>query len=381
MTRFKLSSDRLLLLVMGALGAIVLGSILFSPPEWTPPSDPYADDPSITSETLRGRVTRVLSEEAFVTEAGQQYVQQVEVEITTGSLKGHRVVTEHGSDVVSNASSQVKPGMRVIVEHMIGPAGERFYISDFVRGPALWTLVLLFVALTAAIGRWTGVRSLIGTAFSVLVIARFILPRILAGQNPVMVSIAGAVLILAPSLYLVYGWQRKTHAAVFSMGICLLITWVLAALFVSWAHMTGFGSQESTFLVVALQREVDLRGLVLGGVILGTLGVLDDVTIGQASAIFQLYAANPSLSRFDLFRRGMVIGRDHIASMVNTLLMAYVGASLPLFLLLAVYQEPLGLVLNRELLAEEIVRTLVGSIGLMLAVPMTSLVASWMASR
>ena len=381
MTRFKFSSDRLLLLVMGALGAIVLGSILFSPPEWTPPPDPYADDPSVTSETLEGRVTQILAEEAFITEMGTQYVQQVEVEITSGSLKGRRVATEHGSDIASNSSSQVKPGMRVIVEHMTGPAGERFYISDFIRRPAIWTLALLFVALTAAIGRWTGLRSLIGTAFSVLVIARFILPRILAGQNPVMVCVVGAILLMVPSLYLVYGWRRKTHAAMFSLGVCLLITWVLAALFVSWAHMTGFGSQESTFLVVALQREVDLRGLVLGGVILGTLGVLDDVTIGQASAVFQLHAANSSLSWVDLFRRGMVIGRDHIASMVNTLMMAYVGASLPLFLLLMAYQEPLGLVLNRELLAEEIVRTLVGSMGLMLAVPATSLVASWMASR
>ena len=378
--KLNVTSDRILWIALGVLGIIVLGSILFSPPEWTPPPDPYADDPSITSETLQGRVTQVWPEEVFVTETGSQYVQQVEVEITTGSLKGQRVVTEHGGDMVSNSSSLVKTGMRVIVEHAIGPTGERFYISDLLRRPAIWTLVLLFVALTAVIGRWTGVRSLIGTAFSVLVIVRFVLPRILAGQNPVMVSIAGAILILVPSLYLVYGWQRKTHAAVFGMGVCLLITWSMAALFVSWAHMTGFGNQESTFLVVALQREVDLRGLVLGGVILGTLGVLDDVTIGQASAIFQLHAANPSLSWIDLFRHGMVIGRDHIASMVNTLMMAYVGASLPLFLLLAVYQEPLGLILNRELLAEEIVRTLVGSMGLMLAVPVTSLIASWMAS-
>ena len=271
-------------------------------------------------------------------------------------------------------------GMRVIVEHTDGPAGERFFITDFRRWPVIWILVLLFVALAIAIGRWTGLRSLIGTAFSVLVIARFILPRILAGQSPILVCIAGAVLILVPSLYVVYGWRRKTHAAVLGMAICLVITWVLAALFVSWARMTGLASQESTFLALALQREVDLRGLVLGGVILGTLGVLDDVTIGQASAIFQLHDANPSLSRLDLFRRGMVIGRDHIASMINTLMMAYLGSSLPLFLLLVVYQESLAVLLNRELLAEEIIRTLVGSMGLMLAVPITSLIASWLAA-
>ena len=376
-----LDRDRLLWIALGLLGSIVLTSILFSPPEWTAPPDPYASDPSFTSETLQGKVTQIIAEEAFETEAGTQYVQQVEVRITKGSLKGQLVVTEHGSDMVSNASSQVKPGMRVIVEHMTGPAGERFYISDFVRRPALWTLFLLFVALTVVIGRWTGVRSLIGTAFSILVIALFILPRILAGQNPVLISVVGSVLILVPSLYLVYGWGLKTHAAVLGMGICLLITWILAAIFVRWTHMTGFGSQESTFLIIALQREVNLQGLVLSGVILGTLGVLDDVTITQASAVLELYAANPALPWHELLRRAMIIGRDHIASVINTLLMAYVGASLPLFLLVAVYQEPLTMVLNRELLAEEIVRTLVGSMGLMLAVPVTSLIASWLAHR
>jgi len=195
----------------------------------------------------------------------------------------------------------------------------------------------------------------------------------------VTVCIFGAIVLMAPTLYLVYGWKLKTHAAALGLSVCLVITWVLAAVFVSWAYVTGFGKEESAFLVVALQSEVDLRGLVLGGIILGTLGVLDDVTIGQSSAILELHTANPSLSWTALFRHGMVIGRDHIASMVNTLMMAYVGASLPLFLLLSLYQEPLGFLLNRELLVEEIIRTLVGSLGLMMAVPATSLIASWMA--
>jgi uncharacterized membrane protein len=242
----------------------------------------------------------------------------------------------------------------------------------------IW-LTLLFVALTAAIGRWVGVRSLLGTAFSILVIVRFVLPRILAGHHPVTVSIIGAIVMMAPSLYLVYGWRPKTHAAVIGLAICLVITWILTALFVAWAHVTGFGHHEVAFLIDALSGEIDTRGLVLGGIILGTLGVLDDVAIGQSSAIFELHTANPDLSWTALFRHGMVIGRDHIASMVNTLLLAYAGASLPLFLLLRLYQEPLSFLLNRELMVQEIIRTLVGSMGLMMAVPVTSTIASWMA--
>jgi len=388
LSRFGVTGDRLLWGVAAILATIVLGSILFSPLDLPVPFGVSDNDVLAASETMEGRVTRILSEETFgATESSlqgagdNQYVQQVEVEILSGSMQGQRIVTEHGGTIVATESSRVKPGMRVIVEHAAGPVGDRYYISDFIRRPAIWGLTLLFVASAVLIGRWTGVRSLIGTAFSVLVIARFILPRILAGQNPVAVCIAGAIVLMAPTLYLVYGWRPKTHAAALGLSICLVITWVLAAVFVSWAYVTGFGKEESAFLVVALQSEVDLRGLVLGGIILGTLGVLDDVTIGQSSAILELHTANPALSWAALFRHGMVIGRDHIASMVNTLMMAYVGASLPLFLLLSLYQEPLGFLLNRELLVEEIIRTLVGSLGLMMAVPVTSLIASWMAKR
>lgn len=379
LSRFGVTGDRLLWGVAAILAAIVLGGILFSPPDLPVPFGASDDDLSATSETMEGRVTRILSEETIRTAEGTQYVQQIEVEITSGSMQGQRIVTEHGGTIVTTESSRAKPGMRVIVDHTAGPVGDRYYISDFVRRPAMLGLTLIFVASAAIIGRWTGVRSLIGTAFGVLVIARFILPRILAGQDPVTVCIVGAIVLMAPTLYLVYGWKSKTHAAALGLSICLVITWILAAVFVSWAHVTGFGKEESAFLVVALQSEVDLRGLVLGGIILGTLGVLDDVTIGQSSAILELHTANPSLSWTALFRHGMVIGRDHIASMINTLMMAYVGASLPLFLLLSLYQEPLGFLLNRELLVEEIIRTLVGSLGLMLAVPVTSLIASWMA--
>jgi uncharacterized membrane protein len=259
--------------------------------------------------------------------------------------------------------------------------GEHFVIADLTRGPAAFWLIVLFVVATIAIGRWTGVRSLLGLAFSVLVIAQFVLPRILAGQNPVLIGIVGAILMALPSLYLVYGLKRKTHAAALGMMAGLLVTWILAALWSRWAHLTGFGTDEGTFLTFATGGRVNLSGVILAGIVIGVLGVLDDIAVGQASAVFELQAANPDLSHTELFRHSMVVGRDHIASMVNTLVLAYAGAALPLFLLVALYQEPLLPTLNRELFVAEIVRTLVGSLGLMLAVPLTSLIATRMAKR
>jgi uncharacterized membrane protein len=368
--------------VLALLAVIVVSSILFSPPELPPLAESTGDALSFSeNQSMKGRVTQILSEEKIDMGEGAQYVQQVEIEITSGPLEGETVVAEQGGMYVSARSTLLKHGMRVVVEHMAGPAGERFYVSSVIRHGPIWALAILFVVVTIGIGRWTGIRSLVGLAFSVLVLVQFILPRILAGQNPVGVTILGALILMAPSLYLVYGWKGKTHAAVTGIGLGLLLTWLLSALFVASTHLSGFGDESMGFLVVATQVELDPRGLVLAGIILGTLGMLDDIAIGLASAVFELAGANPDLPRRELFERSMVIGVDHFASMVNSLMLAYVGASLPLFLLLTIYQEPLGFTLNREVFVQEIVRTLVGGIGLMLTGPITSLIACWMVKR
>ncbi|MCK4450632.1 MAG: YibE/F family protein, partial [Anaerolineae bacterium] len=230
-----------------------------------------------------------------------------------------------------------------------------------------------------------GLRSLGGTLFSLLVIFAFIVPQILAGRDPVAVSITGSIVMLAVSTYLVYGWNPKAHAAVVGMMLSLVLTGVLAWLFVGWTRLTGMGTEESIYLMMELGPGVKLRGLVLAGIIIGSLGVLDDICVGQASAVFELIKVNRDLDRMELFHHSLNIGRDHIAAMVNTLLLAYVGASLPLMLVFTIYQEPFRQRINREPIAEEIVRTLVGSIGLVLAVPITSLIAvllaRWMVRR
>jgi uncharacterized membrane protein len=267
------------------------------------------------------------------------------------------------------------------VERAVAQEGgeDRLYISDFRRTGPLVGIVALFIGLVVLVGRGKGLRSLGGSLFSLGVIFAFILPQILEGRDPVGVSIIGSILLLSASTYLTYGWNIKAHAAVAGMTISLALTGGLAWLFVGWARLTGMAMEESAFLVMEIGPDVNLRGLVLGGIIIGSLGVLDDVCVGQASAIIELLKANPDLSWLDLFQRSLNIGTDHIAAMVNTLLLAYVGGSMPLMLAFTLYQEPLWRRINREPIAEEIVRTLVGSAGLVLAVPITGLLASLLA--
>jgi uncharacterized membrane protein len=379
---WRWNSDLLLRGALVVLAVIVAAGILFAPQELPAPSEAAGEALTFSEQkTMEGRVAQILAEEKVDLQGGAQYVQQAEVEITSGPLAGEMVEVEHGGMYLASRSSLLKRGMRVVVERMESPEGDRFYVSSIVRRRPVWVLAVAFAAVTVAIGRWTGARSLAGLAFSVLVLARFVLPRILSGQDPVAVSIIGALVLMAPSLYMVYGWKGKTHAAVLGMSLSLVFTWLLAAVFVSWTHLTGFADESVAFLVVATEVELNPRGLVLAGIILGTLGMLDDIAVSLSSAVFELAGANPGLTWRELFRRSMVIGVDHFASMVNSLMLAYVGASLPLFLLLMIYREPLGFTLNRELFVEEILRTLVGGIGLMLAGPVTSLIACWLVKR
>jgi len=332
------------------------------------------------TETMAARVIEVLEEGSLDMGDGMEHpYQRLLVRVEGGSLAGEEVVVEEGTINIISQERLFDYGDRVYLERVAGVDGnDRFYISDPVRTTPLLLIAALFVGLVVLTGRRQGLRSLLGTLFSLLVLFFFVLPQIVAGRDPVLVCIVGSIALLAVSTYVIYGWNFKAHAAVVGMMLSLILTGLLAWLFVGWARLTGL-SEEGGFLVSALGPDINLRGLVLGGIIIGALGVLDDICVGQASAIFELINANRDLGWRQLFRRSLNIGRDHIAAMVNTLLLAYVGASMPLMLAFTIYQEPIWRRINREPVAEEIVRTLVGSLGLVLAVPITSLIASLMA--
>jgi uncharacterized membrane protein len=333
------------------------------------------------SEGLRAQVVDVL-EEGTIDQGGfEQPYQRLRLRILGGALAGQEVDVEHGLLGFTNQSRVFRAGDRVLVEHTRTLAGEDvFFVTDFVRtGPLLW-LTVLFAGATLLLSGWQGARSLIGMGISLVVIVGFIVPQILAGRNPTAVAILGSIVMMGFSLYIVYGWNRKSHVAVAGLFLSLVLTGILAIWFVDWARLSGYGAEEASFLQVA-GAQLDLQGLLLAGIIIGSLGALDDIAVGQSSTISELNKTNPGLSWQDLFKHGMNVGRDHIAAMVNTLFLAYVGAALPLLLLFAVYTESVGMTLNREIVAEEIVRTLVGSLGLLAGVPLTSLIAALAARR
>jgi uncharacterized membrane protein len=334
-----------------------------------------------TQETVDARVIEVVEEGVLDQGGVKQPYQKLQLEILSGQRANRAVTVDYGTQTFGSNVVLYRADDQVQVTHLTRPDGsDAFFITDPNRLGPLLILFLLFVTFTIAVSRWKGVRSLIGMGLSLYVITQFILPLILAGYSPFLVTILGAFALLSITQYLIYGWSLKTHAAVLGILISLIITGVLATIFVEATRLTGYGSEEVGFLQTA-GVPIDPRGLLLAGILIGALGVLDDVTISQASAVFELSAANLRLSVRDLYRRAMNIGQDHIASTVNTLLLAYVGASLPVLLLFAVFPQPFGQLLNREFITEEVVRTLVGSLGLVTAVPITTVLACALTGR
>ncbi len=372
------------LVVLVALAVVIIIVLPRLKPE--EPPDSASTPPPGETETLTARVIEVL-EEGTVDLGGEstQPYQRLLLFVEGGSLAGQEIEVEEGTVNIISQERLFRPGDRVYVQRSVGLDGDRFYVSDFVRTTPLFLIAALFAGLVVLVGRSKGARSLLGTLLSLMIIFGFILPQIVRGRDPVAVCIAGSILLLSTSTYLVYGWTPKAHAAVLGMMVSLVLTGLLAWLFVGWTRLTGLSVEETSYLVLELGSDINLRGLVLGGIIIGSLGVLDDICVGQASAVFELINANRDLDWRALFRSSLNIGRDHIAAMVNTLLLAYVGASMPLMLVFTIYQEPIWRRINREPIAEEIVRTLVGSLGLILAVPITGLIASllahWMVRR
>jgi len=272
-----------------------------------------------------------------------------------------------------------RAGQRVQLAVLEQPGQPPYYnIRDLERTRPMLLLVALFVLAVVAFGRWQGVRSLLGLGLSFLVIVGFVVPAILRGRSPVPVALVGAMAIMLVSLYLAHGPGRKTTAAVVGTALALGLTAALAAAFVGVAALTGLASEDALNASFAVGG-LSLRGLLLAGIILGGLGVLDDVTVSQASLVFELRRADPAAGFGELVRGALSVGRDHVAATVNTLFLAYVGASLPLLVLFVTSGDAFGTVATAEAVAVEVVRTLCGSVGLIAAVPLTTVLAAALA--
>ena len=370
---------RLLLAALLApfVAATAIGLVVLWPEDATPPIPDAIGPPADLAD---GSVTAVERRACRGTEESQGVVcQQVNVRLTSGPLDGEDVDLEISE---GPGSPRLERGDAIVLGRVVGDeaGGDTWYFADFQRRAPLLLLGVLFAAAVVALARWRGILALAGLAVSLVVLVRFVLPAILEGSNPVSVAVVGSAAIMFVALYMAHGFNARTTTAVLGTLASLLLTGLLAWAFVEAGRFTGLASEEAGFLQATVER-VSLRGLLLGGIVIGSLGVLDDVTVTQASAVWELHVANPAYGFRRLFSAGLRIGRDHIASTVNTLVLAYAGASLPLLVLFTLSNRNLGDVVTGELVAQEIVRTLVGSIGLVAAVPVTTALAALVAER
>jgi len=343
---------------------------------------PDAGMAAMGSETMRARVVAVIEEGETDLGGVVQRYQIARVELLEGKDQGVIAEMDYGRRQVLSNAAYLQIDDEILVTVGSRPDGTlTVYFADFVRTDSLLWLAAIFAAAILLISRWKGLRSLLSMAFSLAVIIGYIIPNILIGKDPMQVSITGSIILLTVTLYLTYGWNLKSHAAVVSMILVLLITGLLAGIFVNFTRLTGSGDENALFLIQMLNAQINLRGLLLGGMIIGALGVLDDLVTTQASAVFELHHANGSLGFRGLFQSAMRIGQDHVAATVNTLVLAYAGASLPMLLMFSLGRGDFGILVNFQFISEEIVRTLVGSIGLVLAVPITTAIAILFALR
>ena len=301
----------------------------------------------------------------------------MDVYLTGGMGRGQLVQSEIPS---GPGAPRMHVGSKVVLlVTQDDPNGARQYqVTDVQRGNQLWILAISFAAAVVAFGRWRGLTALAGLAATFAVLLYFIVPAILGGRPPLPVAIVGSAAIMLTVLYLTHGLNVSTSMAVIGTLVSLCLTGVLAYVATVATGLNGMGSEEATFLNESYHG-VDMRGLLLAGIIIGALGVLDDVAVTQAFTVAELAAANSTLTVAQLYRAASRVGRAHIASVVNTIVLAYAGASLPLLLLLAGSDQPVGDLLTSPSMAQEIVRSIVGTIGLIAAVPITTALAAFAA--
>lgn len=352
-----------------------------------------AADPSVTplkmddvvaveDSYMRGVVDHVVSSEETPDPTGMTHMSELSmmlaIRMVSGEENGKLVFVPYHTNIAPGSAWQhPSAGDGVIVVKTSGPDGAVYYVREQNRLGGLLTLVVAFILITLFCGGKRGGMAFLGLIMTLVVIGGFIVPAIAHGYNPTLVSLIGTVAISVISLLIAHGRSKRIYIALLSTLITVCISFGLAALAIHMAQLFGTGSEESMYLQTAPFGPIDLRGLLLGGMIIGLLGILDDSTTAQAAAVDEIYSANPTYGWRELYRRGMSVGREHITALVNTLALAYTGASLPLLLLFVAYPQPWWVTLNSEPVAEEIVRTLVGSVGLLLAVPLTTLIAAW----
>jgi uncharacterized membrane protein len=373
-----LASRRVLL---GAVVAIVVltvaGLIVLWPGHVKPVTNIEGED--FFGERVEADVGSVTTDDcSYSSTPGEFTCDTVEFAVTSGTPAGERDALELPYGL---AGPQIRSGDRIVLYYTASaPDGAHYQFADFQRSSPMLVLVALFVAVVVVFGRWRGLFAIAGVGVSMVVLVGFVLPALLNGEAPIWVALVGTSAVALPALYLAHGLSERTSVAVLGTVASLLLTCLLGVVFVDLTHLTGLASEEVGFLQ-AFGGQLDFAGLLLAGMVIGALGVLDDVTVTQVAAVWELHEAKPHSTARQLYDAGVRIGRDHIASTVNTLVLAYAGASLPLLLVFKTAGQRFGDVITGEAIAVEIVRALVGSIGLVASVPITTGLAALVATR
>ncbi len=371
-----------------ALGVLAVVTVVGLIDLW-PSGDP------VTAQGVRGgldtegaRVTVVDAESCRATAAPSDpdavlpECRRVTARLTSGPDEGDVIAFDMTGPVDVGVGDEVRVSATGVPEgaQVGGVPADRYAFSDFERRSVLLWLTVIFVVVVIATSRWRGVRALVGLAASLAIVVGFVVPAILDGGSPVGVAVIGSLAVLLVTIPLAHGLGPKTVAACLGTACALFITAALAEIATDLAHITGFASEEATFLS-ATATGLSVQGLLLAGIVIGALGVLDDLTVTQSSVVMALRRADPTMGGRRLFREALSVGHDHIAATVNTLVFAYVGASLPVLLVFSVAETSASDAINSEVVAGEIVATLVGSIGLIAAVPITTAVAAVLATN
>jgi len=333
----------------------------------------------VDEEIFKAKIIEIIEKNSILRDDGSTAIQQkIKLIGLDNNWKGKEVIYDGTEfDVLSENEYEVDD--KVIVGYNKNIDGEdKFYILGFSRANTLYWIALLFALVVVLVGRLKGLRALIVLALTFFIILKFIVPQILAGKDPLFITIIGSLIILFLAVYITEGFKRISTISIFSILISLIITGLLSLWFTAITNLTGFASEESLYLIGLSGGDINIKGLLLAGIIIGALGVLDDVVISQVSLVNELKISNPELNKKQIYQKAMRVGVSHLSSMTNTLFLAYAGAALPLLILFGVNEPPFlsfNQVIDNEMIATEIVRTLTGSIGLILAVPIATFLA------
>lgn len=382
-----------------AAGLVIAGiaTLLALMMQW-PPSDPlpvsenYRQNTALTGDLAQGTVAfvqpgpcnspslgTVFDSAPTINQYAEKRCSHAIIDLTSGSDSGKRTILEVHPEIPGNPNLQV--GDRIELSRHTGPTGEPMYaFQDFQRATALWLWLGAAVLLIVLVGAGRGARALVGLVLTLAAIVVFLIPGLAHGGSPVGLAVTTGAAVLFLVLFLVHGVSWKTASAMGGTLTALGIAALLSSLAVSSTGIRGLGDENNLNILVYMPG-ISITGLMLAGMIVGSLGVLNDVTIAQASTVTELHELNPDAKPWTLVRSAMRVGRDHIASMVYTLVLSYTGVAIPTLLLLSASGRPLMQILTSDVMATEILRSLTGAAALVLAVPITTVIAAWTVPR